>query len=140
MVSFDFIQARVLPGVAEKMDLGWIKDEGKKKEYLQTIISETDRMSEMITNMLDFSKTESGKKHYELQKAAITDHVHAVIDLLSTHIKNHGFQLKVEIEKDIPQFYFDFDAFNLILVNLIQNALKYSEGCRSIRTAGMTIL
>jgi len=113
--------------MAEKMDLGWLKDEGKKKEYLQTIITETDRMSEMITNMLDFSKVESGKKHYELQKTSITDHVHTIIALLSSHIKNRGFQLKVEIERDIPQFYFDPDALKLILVNLIQNALKYSE-------------
>ncbi|MCP5102895.1 MAG: HAMP domain-containing histidine kinase, partial [bacterium] len=112
--------------MAEKMELGWIKDEKKKKEYFRTIISETDRMAEMITNMLDFSKVESGKKHYQMEQASITELVRAVIDSLTPHIESLGFQLEVKIGEDIPSFSFDPGAVRLILVNLVQNALKYA--------------
>lgn len=113
--------------MAEKMELGWIKDEQKKKEYFQVILAETDRMAEMINNMLDFSKVESGRKHYEMKQGSITEHVQAVVHSLSTQAKNMGFQLQVELQNDIPPLNFDPEAFKLILVNLVQNALKYSK-------------
>jgi signal transduction histidine kinase/tetratricopeptide (TPR) repeat protein len=113
--------------MAEKMELGWIKDEQKKKEYFQVILSETDRMAEMINNMLDFSKVEAGRKHYEMKQGSITEHVQAVVDSLSTQVKNPGFQLQVELQNDIPPLNFDPEALKLILVNLVQNALKYSK-------------
>jgi len=114
--------------MAEKMELGWIKDEAKKKEYFRAILSETDRMAEMINNMLDFSKVESGKKHYEKKTGPIVEEVRAAVELLSAHVEGLGFQWEVELENDIPLFPFDPAALKLIVVNLVQNALKYSPG------------
>lgn len=112
--------------MAEKMELGWIKDEEKKKEYFRAILSETDRMTEMINNMLDFSKIESGKKQYQMKGGSIPEHVRSIVELLSTHIKSLGFQLELELENDIPPMDFDPAALKLVVVNLVQNALKYS--------------
>lgn len=114
--------------MAEKMELGWLKDEEKKKEYFRAILSETDRMTEMIDNMLDFSKVESGKKHYEMKPGSIVETVRAAAASLSPHIEGLGFEWDVELEPGIPPFDFDPGAVKLIVVNLVQNALKYSPG------------
>ncbi|MCP4213642.1 MAG: hypothetical protein GY765_03250 [bacterium] len=111
--------------LAEKLELGWIKDEEAKKKHLQRIIDETDRMSEMISGMLDFSKVESGAKQYTMEQASIVRHVEEVIAQQRRHILDSGFRLEVDLQEDIPLFYFDPEALRLILLNVLQNALKY---------------
>ncbi|MCP4147350.1 MAG: HAMP domain-containing histidine kinase, partial [bacterium] len=116
--------------LAEKLELGWIKDENKKKEYFLKIISETDHMSALITNMLDFSKVESGKKSYLMKRDTIVPLVQTVIDSQKAGISNRGFELATTIDENIPPFEFDSEAVQLILLNLIENALKYSKEVR----------
>lgn len=113
--------------MAEKLELGWIKDENKKKEYFHNILAETDRMADMITNMLDFSKVESGRKRYEMKEGSFADVVNGVVQTQEAHIKNLGFRFMAEMEEQIPVFSFDPAAVRLILVNLLQNAVKYSK-------------
>jgi signal transduction histidine kinase/tetratricopeptide (TPR) repeat protein len=112
--------------VAEKLNLGWVTSESKKREYLQTILSESDRMNEMITNMLDFSRIEAGRKQYNFENTSLPLLVKEVLKSYKPYIKNLGFQLEVEIDDDIPSFLLDADAIRLIVVNLLQNAVKYS--------------
>lgn len=119
--------------LAEKMDLGWVEDESKKREYYQRIVAETDRMTEMINNMLDFSKIEAGKKVYEAVKASIREILEPLIDGFAKHLKGLGFRFEVDIVEDIPDFYFDPEAVKLILTNLLQNAVKYSFDEKYIR-------
>ncbi|MCP4156406.1 MAG: HAMP domain-containing histidine kinase, partial [bacterium] len=102
-------------------------DESKKKEYFLKIISETDRMSALISTMLDFSKVESGKKSYLMKPDSIASLVLSVIDSQKADIQNRGFELVTTIDENIPPFEFDRDALRLILLNLIENALKYSK-------------
>jgi signal transduction histidine kinase len=118
--------------VAEKLHLGWVTSETKKKEYLQTILSESDRMNEMITNMLDFSRIEAGRKHYDFENTSLPVLVKEVLESYTPYIKNLGFQLEVDIDDNIPSFLLDADAVRLILVNLLQNAVKYSIKEKSI--------
>lgn len=113
--------------MAEKMELGWIKDEAKKKEYFRAILSETDRMAEMVTNMLDFSKVEAGRMRFDMKQGSLREHILAVMDSLRPHIESLGFQLEMKLAEDIPLLYFDPEAVKSILVNLVHNALKYSK-------------
>ena len=118
--------------LAEKLDLGWVSSEAKKQEYLQTILSESDRMNEMITNMLDFSRIEAGRKQYNFESTSLPVLVREVLESYTPYIKNLGFQLEVGIDDDIPFFLLDADAVRLIVVNLLQNAVKYSIKEKSI--------
>lgn len=111
--------------VAEKLNLGWVTNESKKQEYLQTILSESDRMNEMITNMLDFSRIEAGRKQYNFENVSLPVLIKEVLESYTPYIKNLGFQLEVDIDDDIPSFLLDADAIRLIVVNLLQNAIKY---------------
>jgi signal transduction histidine kinase/tetratricopeptide (TPR) repeat protein len=112
--------------LAEKLQLGWVSNESKKQEYLETILTESDRMNEMITNMLDFSRIEAGRKQYNFEAASLPGLVKEVLESYTPYIKNLGFELEVEIDDNIPSFLLDADAIRLMVVNLLQNAVKYS--------------
>lgn len=112
--------------VAEKLQLGWVTGDSDKQEYFQTILSEIDRMNEMIVNMLDFSKIEEGRKNYNFVETSLTDVVKEVLESYSPYMKNLGFKLKLEIKNNIPVYPMDADAIRLIVVNLLQNVIKYS--------------
>lgn len=119
--------------LTEKLQLGWVTQESKKQEYLQTILSETDRMSEMITNMLDFSKIEAGRKHYRMEVTDLSPVVRETVESYTKYIHNQGFQLEIDIDDSISPFPLDSEAVQLIVVNLLQNAVKYSIEEKFIR-------
>jgi signal transduction histidine kinase len=118
--------------LAEKLNLGWVSSESKKQEYLQTILSESDRMNEMIINMLDFSRIEAGRKQYNFENTSLPVLVKEVLESYTPYISNLGFQLEMDIDDNIPFFLLDADAVRLIVVNLLQNTVKYSLKEKSI--------
>jgi signal transduction histidine kinase len=119
--------------LAENMTQGWVTDETRKKEFFHTVISETGRMSEMIDNMLNFSRIEAGKQHYEMERTYLPEVVASVIDFYSAYIENHGFQLTVDMDDNVPALLLDPKAVKLIIGNLLQNALKYSLKEKTIK-------
>jgi signal transduction histidine kinase len=112
--------------MAENVQQGWVTEENQKQFFFQTIIHETTLMTDMIDNMLDFSKIEAGKKQYHFQRSSLTEIVEAVKGRYADYLKKTGFDLQVQIEKNVPMFELDREAIQLIIANLIQNALKYS--------------
>ena len=112
--------------LTEKLQLGWINEESRRDEYFRTIISETDLLTELVNNMLNFSKIEAGKKTYQFQKRSLPVIVQEVMDQYTAHINIPGFKIETRHQDDIPLFAMDPEAIKLIVMNLVQNALKYS--------------
>ena len=119
--------------LAENMAQGWVTEESKKKDFFDTVVSETARMSEMIDNMLNFSRIEAGKQQYEPEETYLQEIVAAMIRQYSGYIENLGFQLSVDIDDRLPGLFLDKKAVKLIIANLLQNAVKYSLEGKYIR-------
>lgn len=131
--------------LAEKVHLGWVSSPEKRAEYLQAILSETDRLNEMITNMLDFSRIEAGRKRYTFNTISLAGLVTGVLDSYTPYIQNLGFTVQAQIDDTIPPFFMDAEAIRLIVVNLLQNAVKYSLsekfiGIRLFREKDLAVL
>ncbi|MCP4151619.1 MAG: HAMP domain-containing histidine kinase [bacterium] len=112
--------------LAENVQQGWVTDENKKKEYFETIISETAGMTQMIDNMLNYSRIEADKQQYEPRKNHLQELTETMIDQYTGYLKETGIQLKVEIDQQLPAIKVDPKAIQTIFVNLLQNAIKYS--------------
>jgi signal transduction histidine kinase/tetratricopeptide (TPR) repeat protein len=112
--------------LVEKLQLGWVTEETKKQEYFETILSETDRMSDMISNMLDFSKIEAGARKYQFQQGSLQKIVSEAVESYNHYIHGLGFRLTVYLSAEVPPFKFDREAVQLMIFNLLQNAVKYS--------------
>jgi len=121
--------------LAENVKQGWVTEESQKEEFFTTIISETARMSEMIDNMLNFSRIEAGKQQYEPEKVYLQEIAASMINRYSTYIEKMGFELAIEIDDHLPALWLDPKAVKLIIGNLLHNAVKYSldKKCIKIR-------
>jgi pentatricopeptide repeat protein len=112
--------------LAENVARNWVKGREKKQEFLNTIISESNKMNEMINNMLNFSKIDAEKKQYQFKSDSLMEIVQSVVNNYTEYIERLGFTLKVEIKKNIPQLSLDREGMKLLLINLLQNSIKYS--------------
>ena len=112
---------------AETLELGRVRKDSKRMEYYRIINQETERLTRLINNILNFSRIESGKKEYHFQALNLNTCVQKVIDIYSFHIQNKGFDLRVDLSKNLPGIQADGEAISEALINLLDNAIKYSN-------------
>ena len=112
---------------AETLELGRITTKEKKQEYYRIVRKESERLTGLINNILDFSRIEAGAKEYEFRETDIADLVRNTLDSYRYQIEQQGFTLKEEIDESLPAVYVDREAMARALLNLVNNALKYSQ-------------
>jgi signal transduction histidine kinase len=111
---------------AETLELGRIKTREKKEEYYRIIRKESERLTALINNILDFSRIEAGRKEYDFRETDIAELVHSTLDSYRYQIEQQGFEFEESIDSSIPAVRVDREAIARALVNLVNNALKYS--------------
>jgi signal transduction histidine kinase len=111
---------------AETLELGRITTKEKKHQYYRIIRKESERLTALINNILDFSRIEAGRKEYEFRETDIAVLVHNTLDSYRYQIEQQGFAFEEEIDTDLPAVRVDREAIARALVNLVNNALKYS--------------
>lgn len=111
---------------AETLEMDRVKNEEKKKEYYSVILSETQRLSVIVNRILNFSKMESGKRVYNFTTTDINKVVEQVMRTYGFHLKNKGFTYNISLTPDLPNINADAEALSEVIINLIDNAIKYS--------------
>jgi signal transduction histidine kinase len=111
---------------AETLELGRISSPGKHQEYYEIIRKESERLTALINNILDFSRIEAGKKEYSFRETDMADLVRSTLDSYRFEIEQNGFQFEQKIDNDLPQLRVDREAIARSLLNLVNNAVKYS--------------
>ncbi|HEX5882936.1 MAG TPA: HAMP domain-containing sensor histidine kinase [Pyrinomonadaceae bacterium] len=112
---------------AETLELGRITTQEKKLEYYSIIRKESERLTALINNILDFSRIEAGRKEYDFRETDIAELVRNTLDSYRYQIEQQGFALDEQIDESIPPVRVDREAIARALVNLVNNALKYSD-------------
>jgi signal transduction histidine kinase len=117
----------------EFLRLGRVRDEEKTREYGEYIETQSRRLTQLINNILDFSKIESGAKTYKFEPTDVQDVVTETLRTLEVSVRQKGFQLAFEAPGPrIPELNIDPDAIAQALANLLDNAIKYSDGSTDI--------
>ena len=111
---------------AELLLLKRVKDADKIQTYLSVIVNESGRLTRLINNVLDFGKLEQGKKTYQLTVFEIDQLLEQMIQAHSLRIKNKDINVIMQIEKGNYQVKTDRDAIEQVILNLLDNALKYA--------------
>ena len=112
---------------AETLELGRIKGQTKVEEYYRIIRTESERLTALINNILDFSRIEAGRKEYDFRQTDLAELVSNTLDTYRGQIDEHGFTFEQSIDSTIPPVQVDQEAIARSLVNLVNNALKYSD-------------
>ena len=111
---------------SETLEMGKIKSEEKKQEYYSIIHSETNRLSKMVSSVLNFSKMEAGKRKFKFEEHDLNVIIQQIIDTYDYHFKSKGFSCIYE-KDDLPTILCDNEAISETIINLIDNAIKYSK-------------
>ena len=112
---------------AETLELGRIATPDKKQQYYRIIRKESERLTALINNILDFSRIEAGRKEYEFRNTDIAELVRNTLESYRYQIEQQGFAFEESIDPDLPAVPVDREAIARALVNLVNNALKYSS-------------
>jgi signal transduction histidine kinase len=106
---------------------GLVPTEDKRAEYYRTITAESERLSRLIDNVLEFARGERGERPLALRAGPLGAEVASLCEALRPHATEAGFELALALPRDLPDVRFDRDAVAQILVNLVDNALKYAR-------------
>ena len=117
---------------AETLRMGRSKDPKTQTEYLDTIVNESQRLTRLLNNVLDFSKIEQGKRLYRPETASLYEIVESAARAMGYPLSQQGFRLTVQTEEGLPKVCVDHDAIEQALLNLLHNAMKYSGDSREI--------
>jgi signal transduction histidine kinase len=110
---------------AEMLEKNWVKSESKLSEYYRSMRAESERLSRLIENVLDFSRIQKGRKKYVFKLGDINKCVAEVVEMMTAYALQKGFRIKTELG-ECREVTFDSDAVTQIVVNLLDNAVKYS--------------
>lgn len=105
-------------------------------------MNESERLSRLVDNVLDFSKIEQGRRVYRLQPIPLTGVIDSVVRAVRYPFQQAGFELRVTNDDPLPEVNADADALQQAVLNLLTNAMKYSATQKRIdlaveRRAGM---
>jgi signal transduction histidine kinase len=111
----------------ETLEMGRVGDEAARHEYYRVITRESERLSRLIDNVLDFSRIEGGRRTYDLVPVAVEPLIRDTVESFAYVLAQQGFKVDVAIPPGLPEVPMDADAVGQALGNLIDNAIKYSE-------------
>jgi len=113
----------------EYMRLGRVLSEEKVREYGEYIETESRRLTQLINNILDFSKIESAEKKYKMAEADVVELVHDTVCAFAMPLRDSGFHVSFTAPAAMPPpLIIDSAAIAQVLMNLLDNAVKYSNG------------
>jgi len=110
-----------------------IANQAQADEYLQMIARENLRLSRLIDNFLTFSRMERNKCAFEFEEVRIEELVDEAVASAGDRFAGEKSCLRVEIEPDLPPVFGDRDALVTVILNLLDNAWKYSGDDRQIQ-------
>lgn len=104
-----------------------------RAEYLDTMQRESERLSRLVNNVLEFCRIERNTKSYALRPLSLKRAVGSVIATFQPVMGHAGYQLSTSLDDDVPELRADADAIEQAIGNLLANAMKYSGNSREIR-------
>jgi len=112
--------------------MGRPADAATRDEYLDTIVNESERLTRLLNNVLDFSKIEQGTKKYRMVPQSLAEIVRSAARAMQYPLEQQRFVLRTEVEDNMPPVPVDRDAIEQAILNLLANAVKYSGDSRDI--------
>lgn len=117
---------------SETLLLDRVKNDEKRKEYYEIINQETTRLNGIVNNILNFSRIENKKRRYTFSVSNLNEIVEEVLKVYKYELLNKGFTYKFSALQNVKLISVDRDAVKDAIINLISNAIKYSDQHKEI--------
>jgi signal transduction histidine kinase len=125
----------VIMVAVETLELGRYNTDAEREKFLRAIARETDRLAHLVDNILDYSRLEAGQRTIDRAPVDLREVVNTVMDTFRLRLEDAGFHYEVTLPDAMPLVLGDGRALQHCLLNLLDNAVKYSRDRRDVRVA-----
>ncbi|WPJ98140.1 HAMP domain-containing sensor histidine kinase [Coraliomargarita algicola] len=112
---------------ADMLHAGRVKDPDKQRAYLQNMVNETQRLTRLVNNVLDFSRLERGQHRGQVAAIELSSAVREIVAAQVDRLQADGLSITVATPDEMLEAHVDRDALEQILLNLLDNAAKYAS-------------
>jgi two-component system phosphate regulon sensor histidine kinase PhoR len=128
-----------IQGYAETLLDGALEDEDNARQFVLTIQRQAQRLAALISDLLELSKIESGQVQLNLAPQDLNKLVQNVLNIFEPDCSEKGLKFTSEIPEDIPEVSADERLLTQVLINLLDNAIKYTEEGAQITVSAKTL-
>jgi len=108
-----------------------------RNNFMGVIVSEADRMTRIVKDLLTLSKFDYGKMEMNITRFAFAEAVNNVYKAVALDAQNHGHEFTLDCPEDLPEVNGDRERIEQVVMNVVSNAIKYTaDGGRITITAG----
>lgn len=108
-------------------------DDASRREFLEIINSESERLTRMINDVLDLSRIRAGRMSWQDKPFCMADLIREVARTHGSLAQEHGLKISIEVAPNLPFALADPDKIRQVLTNLLSNAIKFSRPAGEIR-------
>ncbi len=101
-------------------------DTEDQSRFLDNIVVDCERLTRLINDILDLERYESGNQKLSLSKHQIIEVIQAAVSSIDSLLREKHIQIHLDIAPSTPSTYLDFDRIQQVLINLLNNSIKYS--------------
>jgi len=112
--------------LAENVNEGWVTSADKQRDYFQLIARESERLGHLVENTLDFSRIESGSKNFRMKLNSSQEVIEKTVERFRKLMQGQEVRISCELGKNLPVMQMDVEAIGQAILNLLDNAAKYS--------------
>jgi signal transduction histidine kinase len=111
---------------------GRVPDPEKQRGYFRMIVQESDRLARLVENVLDFSRMEEGRREYRFEPLDPSPWLRTLVADFLTEVAANGAAVEADIPDGLPPISADKEALGSAVRNLLDNAVKYSPGLKTV--------
>jgi len=127
-----------IKGYAETLLDGALADPANRQGFVKTILENSDRLARLIDDLLDLSKIESGKMVISFTSLDVRPVVERSINILKKQIQAKRLTVSVDVPGDLPKVRADETRLSQVLLNLLDNAVKYTPEDGAVKITAST--
>jgi signal transduction histidine kinase len=118
--------------LAEMLQADMVPSEDRRRRYYDVLVEQSERLSMLIDNVLDFARMEAGRREMSRAAVDVKSLVEDIVTEAQHRVVHEGFTVRTESEDQLPSAFLDADAIRQALNNLIDNGVKYSGSSREV--------
>ena len=118
--------------LSEMLQAGRVPSEERRQEYYDILLEQSERLSLLTDNVLNFAKMEEGKKEYDFELTDVGLLLKEIVATIQDRVRHDGYEIQTDIQESLTPVMADSDALSQAINNLLDNAIKYSGKIKKV--------
>jgi len=123
--------------IAEMLHAGRVPSDERRQKYYDVLLQQSERLSLLTENVLNFAKMEEGRKEYIFENTDIAPMIQDIVSVFQERIRHEGIEIDLTMEESLAPILADRPALAQAVNNLIDNAVKYSCESKKVNVSAI---